>query len=348
MNIGILGAAGYTGCELLRLLRGHPVMVPRVVVGRSEVGVQVSDLFPSLGPAGELVVRSFAESRDELSACDLVFSALPHGQLGTLLAEESATFAVIPRIVDLASDFRLRDPHGYQQWYGAAHPCPDELDRWIYSIPEWHRERVRGASRVANAGCFATAFLLAVTPLVRAGLVEAPLSGIGISGSSGAGKGLNARLHFSHLHEDIVTYRVGSHQHGGEIEQCLTDISAGLWQGPASLSTVLAPMSRGLQVIVTAPATPAASEKSVRDALNDAYRDEPFVIVREKPPETKHVRGAHRAEIFANYDPRTGLVTAIGVIDNLVKGAAGSAIQNANLMLGLEEVAGLPREGVYP
>jgi len=348
MNIGILGAAGYTGCELLRLLRGHPVMVPRAVVGRSEVGVKVNELFPSLGRAGELVVRSFAESRDELAQCDLVFSALPHGQLGALLAEESETFSAIPRLVDLASDFRLRDPSGYQQWYGAAHPCPEELAQWIYSIPEWHREKIRGATRVANAGCFATAYLLAAAPLVRAGLVAAPLSGVGISGSSGAGKGLSARLHFSHLHEDIVTYRVGSHQHGGEIEQCLTDISKGLWQGPASLSTVLAPMSRGLQVIVTAPATPAASEQTVRDALVEAYSKEPFVVVREKPPETKHVRGAHRAEVFANYDPRTGLVTAIGVIDNLVKGAAGSAIQNANLMLGIEEEAGLPGEGVYP
>lgn len=348
MNVGILGASGYTGCELLRLLRGHPLLSPSVVVGRSEVGKRVNEGFPSLGAAGDLVVTAFGDARDALAGCNLVFSALPHGELAALVAAEPELFSRIPRIVDLASDFRLRDPEGYQQWYGAAHPCPDELARWQYSIPEWHREEVRGATRVANAGCFATAYLLGVAPLVRHGLVTGPLSGVGISGTSGAGKGLSARLHFSHLSEDVVTYRVAGHQHGGEIEQLVSALTGGRYRGPASLSTVLAPLSRGLQVIVTAQGSAECSAQKVRDAVAEAYAREPFVVIRETPPDTKYVRGAHRAEVFSSYDARTGLVTVIAVIDNLVKGAAGSAIQNANLMLGIEEELGLPREGVYP
>lgn len=347
-KVGILGASGYTGCELLRLLRGHPVLSPSVVVGRSDVGKRVSDAFPSLGAAGDLVVTALGDAHDALVGCDLVFSALPHGELASLVAAESELFARIPRIVDLASDFRLRDPEGYQQWYGAAHPCPDELSRWRYSIPEWHREEVRGASRVANAGCFATAYLLGVAPLVRHGLVSGPLSGVGISGTSGAGKGLSARLHFSHLSEDVVTYRVAGHQHGGEIEQLIGALTGGRFHGPVALSTVLAPLSRGLQVIVTAQGGADCSEAKVREAVYDAYAHEPFIVIRETPPDTKNVRGAYRAELCAKYDERTGLVTVITVIDNLVKGAAGSAIHNANLMLGIEEGAGLPLEGVYP
>lgn len=348
MKVGILGASGYTGCELLRLLRGHPILSPTVVVGRSDVGKRVSDAFPSLGAAGELVVSAFSEAHEALVACDMVFSALPHGELAALVAAEPKLFSRIPRIVDLASDFRLRDPAGYRQWYGTHHPCPEELSHWRYSIPEWHREQVRGATRVANAGCFATAYLLGVAPLVRNGLVTGALSGVGISGTSGAGKSLSARLHFSNLCEDVVTYRVAGHQHGGEIEELVGALTDGRYRGPVALTTVLAPMSRGLQVIVTAEGSADCSEPKVRDAMQDAYAGEPFITICQTPPDTKYVRGAHRAEICATYDQRTGLVSVITVIDNLVKGAAGSAIQNANLMLGIDEEVGLPREGVYP
>ncbi len=348
LKVGILGASGYTGCELLRLLSNHPHMEVSVVVGRSDAGKVMNEIFPSLGGVGSLTVSAIEDAREDLLGCDLVFSALPHGQLATLFSEEPETLTGIERLVDLASDFRLRDARGYLQWYGSPHPCPERLSEWVYSVPEWSREAVAVSRRVANAGCFATAYILGVAPLVREGLVEGPLSGVGISGSSGAGKGLSPRLHLSHLHEDIVTYRVGGHQHGGEIEQFVRSITGGHLPGPVSLSTVLAPMSRGLQVIVTACASARAGAAIVKHAFRAAYDREPFVIVRDTSPETKHVRGAHRAEIFSQFDDRTGLITVVTVIDNLVKGAAGSAIQNANLMLGLDEQLGLPTVAMYP
>jgi N-acetyl-gamma-glutamyl-phosphate reductase len=349
MKVAILGAAGYTGCELLRLLSSHPVMVPALLIGRSDVGKTISELFPSLDKSFNLEIQPFNDPlgrvQSQLIDCELIFSALPHGQLGTMIAENREFFSGVKRIVDLASDFRLRDPASYTQWYGSEHPCPDELSKWNYSIPEINRGELKGATRIANAGCFATAFILGLAPLIQHSLVAGPLSGVGISGTSGAGKGLSSRLHFSHLFEDVVTYRVSSHQHGGEIEQAIAALSQGTSNSRVSLSTVLAPMSRGLQVIITASTSDSLlSGERLREIYQRCYSNENFITVRDTPPDTKNVRGANRAEIYPHYDERTGLITIVSVIDNLVKGAAGSA----NLVLGLDETCGLPKQAMYP
>ncbi len=337
-RIGILGASGYTGVELLRLLAGHPALEVVHTGADSNAGNLVSEVAPGLAAAyGDLRFGSIdAASVDGL---DLVFCCLPHGASGPLVAEMSGR---VGHVVDLGADFRLRDPAAYPAWYGHEHPRPDLLADAAYGLPELFRQPLRGARLVAAAGCYVTASSLALAPFVRAGAVE-PTGAIvdAYSGVSGAGRAPKPNLHFCTVDEDLTAYGLVTHRHTPEIEQAT---------GAQVLFTPhLAPTNRGILATVYARARePGFSSGDALEVLAAAYADEPFVVVSERSPSTKGTLGSNVCQLTARVDPRTGWVVAIAALDNLVKGASGQALQCANLALGLDETLGLPLAGLTP
>jgi len=340
MKVGILGASGYTGAELLRLLAGHPSLEVAVVTAHSHAGQPVAGNTPSLAAAYPGLVY---EENDpgRLDGLDVVFCALPHGESQRVVPELRGRVGLV---VDLAADFRLRDASQYPRWYGAAHGAPDLLAEAAYGLPELFRDGLVGATLVASAGCYPTAAGLALAPLVRRGLVEP--TGIIVdaaSGVSGAGRGPKESLAFGTVDEDFTAYGLLTHRHTPEMEQIL---------GAQVLFTPhLAPMVRGILATCYArpeAGKPAPSTDTVMGALHEAYDNEPFVVVRDDPPSTKATAGSNAAHVTACVDPRTGWVVTLCALDNLVKGASGQAIQCANAALGLPETTGLPVAGVYP
>jgi N-acetyl-gamma-glutamyl-phosphate reductase len=337
MKVGIAGASGYTGVELLRLLSAHPQFEVGVATAHSHAGQSVGGHTPSLRAAyAGLIYEDTAP--DAFDGLDLVFCALPHGESQKFVPELRSRVGCI---VDLAADFRLKDPALYPQWYGEDHAAPELLSEAVFGLPELFRDDLAGATLVAAAGCYPTSAGLALAPLVRRGLVEP--TGIVVdaaSGVSGAGRGAKENLHFGTVDEDFTAYGLLTHRHTPEMEQIL---------GAQVLFTPhLAPMVRG--ILATCYARPAAdlTTATVLDALHDAYDAEPFVVVTEGPPSTKATSGSNVAHVTARVDPRTGWVVALCALDNLVKGASGQAIQCANAALGLAETSGLPIAGLYP
>jgi N-acetyl-gamma-glutamyl-phosphate reductase len=336
--VGIVGASGYTGAELLRLLAAHPVLEVAFATGETQAGGRVAELYPGLAAAWPDLTFVPYEP-DLVGGVEVVFCGLPHG----------ASQAIVPEllergvtVVDLAADFRLRDPDLYPRWYGEAHTHPDLLDRFAYGLPELFRDRLRGADAVAVPGCYPTAASLALAPLVEAGLVAR--DGIVVdaaSGVSGAGRAPKPTTTFCAVDEDFTAYGLLDHRHTPEIEQNLG--------GATVLFTPhLAPMNRGILATCYARPTGALTTDDALAALHERYDAEPFVVVTEHPPSTKATLGANTAHVTARVDPRTGWAVAICAIDNLVKGASGQAVQCANLARGLDEAAGLPVVGVTP
>jgi N-acetyl-gamma-glutamyl-phosphate reductase len=336
-RIGIIGASGYTGAELLRLCVGHPDFDVAFATGDSQAGARVADLYPSLAAAyGGLVFDSWEPAL--LDGVDLVFLGLPHG----------ASQAVVPElvdrhvaVVDLAADFRLDDPSLYPQWYGQAHTVPHLLGRFVYGLPELFRDEIAASDAVAVPGCYPTAANLALAPFVHGGLVEP--TGIIVdaaSGVSGAGRPPKPNTTFCTVDEDFSAYGLLDHRHTPEMEQVL---------GATVLFTPhLAPMNRGILATCYARPTGPLTTAEVLDLLHQRYDDEPFVVVTDGSPSTKATLGANTAHLTARVDPRTGWLVAIAAIDNLVKGASGQAIQCANLMRGLAETTGLPLVALHP
>ena len=338
-KVGIIGASGYTGAELLRLLAGHPDLDVAYATADAYRATAAADLYPGLAAHyGDLVYE--AHDPERAAGLDLVFLALPHGASQGVVGE---LIGRVGHVVDLAADFRLRDVGLYPRWYGADHGAPDLLDRFVYGLPELDRDPLRGAELIAVPGCYPTAATLALAPLVRAGLVE-PTGLIvdATSGVSGAGRGT---FPFGGTDGDFTAYGLLDHRHTPEIEQNLGAGSSVL------LTPHLAPMTRG--ILATCYARPAAgagalSSERVLACLVDAYAGEHFVVVGERSPSTKATLGANTAHLTARYDERTGTVLALCALDNLVKGASGGALQCANLALGLDEGAGLPIVAVTP
>ena len=339
MKVGIAGASGYTGAELLRLLSAHPQFEVGVATAHSHAGLPVGGHTPSLRAAYPCL--NYEDTTvDALDGLDLVFCALPHGESQKFVPELRGRVGCI---VDLAADFRLKDPSLYPEWYGEAHTAPELLADAVYGLPELFRGELRDATLVAAAGCYPTAAGLALAPLVRRGLVEG--SGIVVdaaSGVSGAGRGAKESLHFGTVDEDFSAYGLLNHRHTPEMEQLL---------GAQVLFTPhLAPMVRGILATCYArPTDPGAhTSDAAMAALHDAYDAEPFVEVIDEPPSTKATTGSNVAHVTTRVDPRTGWVLALCALDNLVKGASGQAIQCANAALGLPEPTGLPLAGMYP
>jgi N-acetyl-gamma-glutamyl-phosphate reductase len=340
MKVGILGASGYTGSELLRLLAGHPDLEVAVVTAHAHAGQVVGEHTPSLAAAYPGLVYEESDPA-RLNGLDLVFCGLPHGESQRIIPALRPHVGVI---VDLAADFRLRDPALYPAWYGEEHAAPELLGQATFGLPELFRDDLIGATLIAAAGCYPTAAGLALAPLRRAGLIEP--SGIIVdaaSGVSGAGRAPKDTLHFGAVDEDFVAYGLLTHRHTPEMEQIL---------GADVLFTPhLVPMTRG--ILATCYARPMAEAgpfdtADVMAALHDAYDGEPFVVVTDQPPSTKATSGSNCAHVTARVDPRTGWVLSLCALDNLVKGASGQAIQCANVALGLDETTGLPLGGLYP
>ena len=332
LQVAVLGASGFVGAELLRLCAGHPELSPVRLFGDSQAGRPLDGVHPHLALAyPDLIVERFAAER--LDGIDLVFAALPHGHSQAVAPE------IIERgiaFVDLGADFRLNDAAQYQRWYKEPHRAPELLDRFVYGIPELHREAIAGSRTVAAAGCYPTSAILALKPLL--GLIE-PGSILvdAASGVSGAGKALKEETHFNTVDENLTAYGLLSHRHTAEMEMELGE--------PLLFTPHLAPMNRG--ILATCHAR-AKGPCDPLETLRSAYEDEPFVHVAERAPSTKWTLGSNAVHLTARYDERTGRILAVAALDNLVKGAAGQMIQCANLMLGLDETAGLPRVGVWP
>lgn len=337
VRVGIVGASGYTGAELMRLLAGHPNLEIAFATGASQAGTPVGELYPSLAAAYANV--AFVPYEPGLADdVELVFCGLPHGSSMELMAE------LLPRagkVVDLGADFRLPSAACYQQWYGDVHTAPELLDQAVFGLTELCRDRVSEASLVANPGCYPTGPSLGLVPFTSAGLVE--LTGIIVdaaSGVSGAGRPPKPNTTFCTVDENFTAYGLLDHRHTAEME---------LTTGAQVLFTPhLAPMNRGILATSYARPTDDLTTAKALDMLHETYADEPFVVVSEAGPSTKATLGANTVHLTARVDPRTGWLVVISALDNLVKGASGQAIQNANLMLGLREVAGLPTVGLMP
>jgi N-acetyl-gamma-glutamyl-phosphate reductase len=342
LRVGVVGASGYTGAELLRVLARHSGLDLATATSREFAGRDIASVYPNLvayagRPYDELDVSA-------LEDLDLVFLALPHGasmSIGAHLASAGT------RVVDLSADFRLADASAYPEWFGGPHTAPEWLGKWAYGLPELHREEIKGHQMVANPGCYPTAALLALAPLAGAGLIEP--EGIVISaasGVSGAGRGVTPGVHFSHVDANFKAYAVTGHKHTPEIEQGLSAMLGA--DVRVTFVPHLLPMPRGLLATCSARLAAGVDAAAVAAAPAERFAGEPFVRVTAEPPETKYTAGSNLCLVWASADARTGRAIAIAAIDNLGKGAAGQAIQNANLMLGLPETLGLPAEGIYP
>lgn len=338
INVGIIGASGFTGVELLRLCHHHPQLQVVFATGDSQAGVPLAELYPSLA-AGYPETSFVPWSVDLLAMVDLVFLGLPHGasqEMVPALLEHEVV------IVDLGADFRLGTSADYEKWYGSAHTRPDLLDRFAYGLPELDRDAIRSTRCVATPGCYPTAASLAMAPLVRSGLVKNDRVIVdAASGVSGAGRPPRPHTTFCAVDEDVSAYGLLDHRHTPEMEM---NIGASVLFTPH-----LVPMNRG--ILATCYATPAVAgldTADVLECLGGFYADEPFVVVSERSPSTKATLGSNAAHLTARVDERTSTVVAIGAIDNLGKGASGAAVQCANLVLGLDETAGLSSIGIYP
>ncbi len=339
VRVGVVGASGYAGAELLRLCHSHPDLDVAWATGDTQAGTLVGALYPSLaaGYPG-LAFEPFDPAL--VTDVELVFLALPHGASQRLMP---ALLGAGVKVVDLGADFRLRDPAVYERWYGEEHVAPDLLDRFAYGLPELHRDHIAKVDAVASAGCYPTAAALALAPLTAAGAIET--TGIIVdaaSGVSGAGRALKHGTHFGTANQDFTAYGLLDHRHTPEMEQ---SVGASLLFTPH-----LAPMTRG--ILATCYARPAPgttpSTEEILGLLAGAYAGEPFVVVSAASPSTKATWGSNAVHLSARYDERTGWILVLAALDNLVKGASGQAVQCANLLLGLDETAGLSSIGVYP
>ncbi len=341
-QVGVVGGSGYTGAELLRLLSSHPEIDVVHVSADSNAGAPLGALYPSLAVAYPDRVYD-AMDPAAVAGLDVVFLAMPHG------ASQSFVPQVIDRvghIVDLGADFRLPADQ-YADWYGETHTAPELIDQFAYGLVELGRPAVAEAKNIAVPGCYPTASTLALAPLFAAGLVEPNVIVDAMSGLSGAGRGLKITGHFTEADESVSSYGLLTHRHTAEIEQVLSGLAG--TPVTALFTPHLVPMIRGMQATCHAvPAATGLTTTKLLEVYRDFYSDEPFVAVVDEPPPTKAATGANTCFVTVRFDERTGRILAIGVLDNLVKGASGGAIQNANVVLGLPETTALPTVGMWP
>ena len=344
IKVGIVGGTGYTGVELLRLLTRHTDVELSVITSRGNEGQSVADLFPSL--RGFVDLKFSAPDENILSTCDLVFFATPNGVAMTMVR---ALLDKGVKIIDLAADFRLKSADEWSQWYGMDHACPDLLEEAVYGLPELNRDAITSASLVANPGCYPTAVQLGMLPLLAEGVVdEQGLIADCKSGVSGAGRKADLGLLLCETSESFKAYAVAGHRHLPEIKQGLNSVAKG---GDADLTFVphLTPMIRGIHATLYA-SLPSDAAVDLQGIYERFYAKEAFVDVMPagSHPETRSVKGANTCRIAVHRLPNTRRVVVLSVIDNLVKGAAGQAVHNMNLMFGFEEAEGLSNVPLLP
>lgn len=342
IKVGIVGGTGYTGVELLRLLANHPEVEVSVITSRSEEGMHIADMFPNL--RGHFDLRFTVPDTESLSACDVVFFATPHG-VAMSMAPELIKRGV--RVIDLGADFRIKDVDLWSKWYKLEHTCPDLVDLAVYGLPEVNRAAIRDAQLIACPGCYPTATQLGFLPLLENQLVDhRRLIADCKSGVSGAGRGASVSALLCETSESMKAYGVSGHRHLPEIKQGLS-LAA---NRPVGLTFVphLTPMIRGIHA--TLYATLKDPKDGLQELFEERYKDEPFVDVMPagSHPETRSVKGANTCRISVFRPQSDDTVVVLSVIDNLVKGAAGQAVQNMNIMFGFEETTGLKLVGLMP
>ncbi len=342
IKVGIVGATGYTGSELIRILIGHPDVSLEIVTSESKAGKEITDVHPQLRKMADIPLKSLSELQPE--KLDVLFLALPHRVSMNFIAENTP----LPcKVIDLSGDFRMNDVATYEKWYDVKHAVPDMVKTAAYGMPELFRDEILKADLIANPGCYPTTSILPLAPLVKDGLIE-PNSVIvdAKSGITGAGAKAKDNTHFPNASDNFSAYGVKTHRHTPEIERtvlrfCNVDMSI-------NFTPHLLPVNRGILATSYSQAKQGTNEKSVRDSLEKAYGDEYFIRLIDTPPEIRQVRGSNFCDIFATFDERTNRVITISVIDNLVKGAAGQAVQNMNLISGLPEASGLMTPPLSP
>jgi len=344
IKTSIINVTGYIGAELARLLYQHPQVELKSVTGRSAAGQKLGDIFPHLSDTGYLI-------KSELdNDIDVAFSAMPH----------KTSVDIVPsllrkgiKVIDVSADFRLKNADEYPRWYKFNHPAPELLKEAVYGLPELHRTEISSASLVANPGCYSTGAILALAPAVKEGLIHQDIIIDSKSGVSGAGRTLSLATHYSEANENTYAYSIEGHRHLAEIEQELGRLNP---ESHLSISFVphLVPMTRG---ILSSCYATLKDDKQSRGAkakeelyllYQEFYRDAPFIRVVSEPPQTKHAWGNNFCFIYPTIDSRTGRLIVISCLDNLVKGGAGQAVQNMNLMFGLPETSGLETMAIYP
>ncbi len=342
IKVGIIGGTGYTGVELLRLLAVHPQAELKVITSRGEAGKRVDEMFPNL--RGHVDLAFSEPEAKRLAACDVVFSATPNGVAMTHARDllEAGT-----KLIDLAADFRLKDPAVWKKWYGVEHACPELLEEAVYGLPEVNREQIKGARLIANPGCYPTATQLGFLPLIEAGVVDVQgLIADVKSGVSGAGRGAHVHTLFAEAGDNFKAYAVAGHRHWPEVRQGLS-LAHG---APVGLTFVphLTPMIRGIHATLYARLT--KKDVDLQSLYERRYANEPFVDVLPagSHPETRSVRGANTCRIAVHRPQDGDTVVVLSVIDNLVKGAAGQAVQNMNILFGLDERMGLAAPALLP
>jgi N-acetyl-gamma-glutamyl-phosphate reductase len=340
-RVGIINVTGYAGMEAARLLWNHPAARLVAATGRSLAGQRLGNAFPSLGLYDDLMITEAIDTE-----VDVVFSSLPTAESAKACAPFVRNGV---RVIDIAADFRLKAPGAFEAWMGGGnpHPAPDLLAEAVYGLPELNRDRIRAARLVANPGCYPAAAILALAPAVSAGIIEPTIIVDAKSGISGAGRGSGGGFGYSEVNEDVSAYKIANHNHQPEIAQELGALRGGD-EPRVTFVPHLVPMTRGIHATCYAPLARAISQGDVYELYRDFYRDAPFTSVSGTPPHTKHTLGTNRCIVHPVVDARNGVLVITSVLDNLGKGAAGQAIENMNLMLGLDQAAGLQLPAVYP
>ena len=340
IKAGIINVTGYVGAELARLLCQHPQVELVTVTGRSAAGQKLGDVFPNFAGT-DYIIKAELDSK-----IDIAFSAMPHKSSVDLVP---SLLKQGIKVVDASADFRLKNAGEYTKWYGFTHPSPELLREAVFGLPELHQSEIASASLVANPGCYSTSAILALAPIVKEGLIHPDIVVDSKSGFSGAGRTLSLTTHYSEADENVCAYSLEGHRHLPEIEQELKTLNPPL---SPSITFVphLVPMTRG--ILSTCYAKSADSRRLTADSLKQLYREfykhAPFVQITTKPPHTKHAWGTNHCLIYPTVDSKTDRLIVISCLDNLVKGGAGQAVQNMNLMFDLPETTGLEALAIYP
>lgn len=345
MKVSIIGATGYGGAELVRILRQHPRVSIHSIHATSMHGEPLANSFPHMETLVEDKIQP-VDIKKIASEVDLVFTATPSG-VATKLAPEFLAEGV--KVIDLSGDFRITDREIYKEWYGIEAANENLLDSAVYGLTEWVEEPLLDANLISNPGCYPTSVLLGLAPLVKNNKIDVNSIIVDAkTGVSGAGKGISAATHFAETNDNFKIYKVNEHQHTPEIEQVLQSWNDKV--GAVTFTTHLAPMTRGIMATMYATATEKTSTKELLQLFNACYEDNYFVRIRKEGtfPSTKEVSGSNFCDISLTYDERTNRITIVSVIDNLVKGASGQAVQNMNKMLGIDEKTGLDFMPVFP
>jgi N-acetyl-gamma-glutamyl-phosphate reductase len=341
-DVGIIGATGYTGSELTRILTHHDKINLSMITSRSFADKKISDIHPHLEGICDMKLTN--PSTSDIADLDVVFLALPHGVSMKFVKEIGLNG---PRIIDLSGDFRLKNKNTYEQWYEINHVLPDAIDKAVYGLPELFRKDIGSAQLVANPGCYPTSTILALAPAIKQDFID--VSSITVdskSGVTGAGAKPSETTHFPRANEDFRAYKVGKHRHTPEIEEILTKNSGKKIN--LLFTPHLVPLNRGILTTVYCKAKNTVTKEQLKNVYTTFYEKEPFVRVRNNPPNVQSVRGSNYCDVFPIKIDRTNQIVLLSAIDNLVKGAAGQAVQNMNIMLNIDETHGISHIPLSP